>query len=94
MCELLSQHIHVRCWACIACPPAYARSASPHRMESSLERPHLLQMPDNSHIGIHIPINAVLHARLLASVQFAGGDLAGDALFEAPNHPVSRCPLI
>lgn len=34
--------------------------------------PHLLQVLDDRHIRIHVPIHAVHHARLFRAVEFAG----------------------
>ncbi len=48
-------------------------------MQPLTQRPHLLQMPDHRHIRIHKPIHTVLHARLFAAIEFAGGDLGGHA---------------
>lgn len=45
-------------------------------------RSHLLQVLDNNQIRIHEAINTVLHAGLLASVQFARRNLAGDTFAE------------
>lgn len=45
-------------------------------------RSHLLQVLDNNQVCIHEAINTVLHAGLLASVQFARRNLAGDAFAE------------
>jgi hypothetical protein len=45
-------------------------------------RSHLLQILDDNQIRIHEAINTVLHTRLFASVQFARGNLAGDAFAE------------
>jgi hypothetical protein len=51
---------------------------------TSPQRPHPLQMPDNRHIRIHIPIHAILHTRLFApTVQLARRDFARDAFPEA-----------
>jgi len=47
------------------------------------QRPHLLQVPDDSHIRIHVSIHTVLHARLLVPVQRALGDAASNAFLEA-----------
>lgn len=52
-----------------------------------LHRSHLLQVLDDGHVGVHVAVNAVLHARLLRSVESSGGDLASDALAEA----AARC---
>lgn len=46
-------------------------------------RPHLLEMSEHSHVGIHEAVYAVLHAGLFVSVELSGADLAGDALSEA-----------
>lgn len=46
-------------------------------------RPHLLEMSEHSHVGIHEAVHAVLHAGLFVSVELSGADLAGDALSEA-----------
>ena len=40
-------------------------------------------MPDDSHVGIHVAVDAVLHAGVLVALQRAGGHAAGDALLEA-----------
>ena len=40
-------------------------------------------MLDDGHVGIHVAVDAVLHAGLLRSVESSGGDLAGDAFAEA-----------
>lgn len=45
-------------------------------------RSHLLQVLDDDEVCIHEAVDTVLHAGLLASVQLARGDLAGDALAE------------
>lgn len=45
-------------------------------------RSHLLQVLDDDEVCIHEAVDAVLHAGLLASVQLARGNLAGDALAE------------
>ena len=49
----------------------------------SPQRPHLLQVPYDGHIRVHIPIHAVHHARLFAAVELAGADFGGDAFAEA-----------
>ena len=51
--------------------------------KSSPLHPHLLQMPDDSHVGVHVAVDAVLHAGVLVALQRAGGHAAGDALLEA-----------
>src|SRR4051794_28798687 len=45
--------------------------------------PHLLEVLDDHHVGIHIAIDAVLHASILASGESALRHAASDALFEA-----------
>lgn len=40
-------------------------------------------MSQNGNVGIHEPVHAVLHARLLAPFKLAAADLARDALSEA-----------
>lgn len=45
--------------------------------------PHLLQVLDDSHVGIHVAVDAVLHAGVLVALERAGGHAAGDALLEA-----------
>ncbi len=37
-----------------------------------LQRPHLLEMPDDGHIRIHIPIHTILRAGLFVAVKLAG----------------------
>lgn len=44
---------------------------------------HLLKMPDDSHVGIHVAVDAVLHASVLVAREGALGHAAGDALLEA-----------
>ena len=46
-------------------------------------------MPDDSHVGIHEAVNAVLYTRLFVAIKLAGRDLAGDALAEAASKYVS-----
>ena len=45
--------------------------------------PHLLEVLDDSHVGVHVAVDAVLHAGVLVAGERAGGHAAGDALFEA-----------
>lgn len=45
--------------------------------------PHLLQVLDDSHIGIHVAVDAVLHAGVFVALEGTGGHAAGDALLEA-----------
>lgn len=45
-------------------------------------RSHLLQVLDDDEVCVHEAVDAVLHAGLLASVELARGNLAGDALAE------------
>lgn len=40
-------------------------------------------MLDDGHVGVHVAVDAVLHARLLAAREGVGRHAAGDALFEA-----------
>jgi len=58
-----------------------------------LHRSHLLQVLDDGHVGIHVAVDAVLHAGLLRSVESSGGDLAGDALAEAGIRQAVHDPL-
>jgi hypothetical protein len=45
--------------------------------------PHLLKVLDNHHVGIHVAVDAVLHASVLASCEGALRHAASDALLEA-----------
>ena len=45
--------------------------------------PHLLQMPDDSHVGVHVAVDAVLHACVFITLERAGGHATSDALLEA-----------
>jgi hypothetical protein len=45
--------------------------------------PHLLEVLDNHHVGIHVAVDAVLHASVLASCESALRHAASDALLEA-----------
>jgi hypothetical protein len=40
-------------------------------------------MPDDSHVGVHVAVDAVLHAGVLVALQRAGSHAAGNALLEA-----------
>ena len=48
-------------------------------VQSSSKRPHLLEMPNDGHVRIHVSIHAIHHARLFAPVELAGRDLRCDA---------------
>ena len=52
-------------------------------LPTSTQLPHLLQVLDNRHVRIHIPVHTVHNARLLGAIQFAGRNLRGHALAEA-----------
>jgi hypothetical protein len=45
--------------------------------------PHLLEVLDNHHVGIHVAVDTVLHASVFASGKSALRHAAGDALLEA-----------
>ena len=45
--------------------------------------PHLLQVLDDHHVGIHVAVDTVLHAAVLAAIERALRHAAGDALLEA-----------
>ena len=45
--------------------------------------PHLFEVLDDDHIGVHVAVDAVLHAGILASSESALRQAAGDALLEA-----------
>ena len=45
--------------------------------------PHLLEVLDDHHVGIHVAVDTVLHASILASGESALRQAAGDALLEA-----------
>ena len=65
-------------------------SQSIEMLRARLQRPHLLQVLDDGHVGIHITVDAVLHAGFLAAVKLALRDPAGDALAEASIHSNQR----
>jgi hypothetical protein len=46
-------------------------------------RPHLLEVLDDHHVGVHVAVDTVLHASILASGKGALRQAAGDALLEA-----------
>jgi hypothetical protein len=50
---------------------------------SSPLHPHLLQVPDDSHVGIHVAVDAVLHAGVLVALERTGGHATSNALLEA-----------
>jgi len=45
--------------------------------------PHLLKVLDDHHVGVHVAVDAVLHASILASSKSALRHAASDALLEA-----------
>ena len=45
--------------------------------------PHLLKVLDDHHVGVHVAVNAVLHASILASGKSALRHATSDALLEA-----------
>lgn len=45
--------------------------------------PHLLEVLDDHHVGVHVAIDTVLHAGILASGKSALRQAASDALLEA-----------
>lgn len=53
-----------------------------HPLSSSL-LPHLLKVLDDEHAGVHVAVDAVLHARVLVALERARRHAAGDALLEA-----------
>lgn len=54
------------------------------RMRQHLAQcPHPLQVLDDQHVGVHVPVHAVLHAGFLIAVQGSLRDAASDALIEA-----------
>ena len=56
-----------------------------------LQSPHLLQVLDDGHVGVHVSIDAVLHARLLVAIQSTLGETAGDTLLEAHRVELVDC---
>jgi hypothetical protein len=40
-------------------------------------------MSDDSHVGVHVTVDAVLHAGVLVTLERAGGHATSDALLEA-----------
>lgn len=40
-------------------------------------------MPDDGHVGVHVAVDAVLHAGVLVALERAGSHAASDALLEA-----------
>lgn len=69
------------------CFPILKMLNDPHPVNPAppiiLQRPHLLQVPDDSHVCIHESIHAVAHAGFFATVESAGGDFRGDTFAEA-----------
>jgi hypothetical protein len=63
--------------------PPSIRIVHGRERKSSPLHPHLLQMPDDGHVGIHVAVDAVLHTGVLVALQRAGSHAAGDALLEA-----------
>jgi len=49
----------------------------------ALLSPHLLEILDYHHVGIHVAIDTILHASILASGKSALRHAASNALFEA-----------
>lgn len=45
--------------------------------------PHLLEVLDDHHVGVHVAVDTVLHASILASGKSALRHAASDALLEA-----------
>jgi hypothetical protein len=40
-------------------------------------------MPDDSHVGVHVAVDAVLHAGVLVALERASGHATSDALLKA-----------
>jgi hypothetical protein len=66
--------------ACVNFP---GLTASHHLSAPTPLHPHLFKALDNQHVGIHVSVDAVLHASILASCESALRQAAGDALLEA-----------
>jgi hypothetical protein len=63
--------------------PPSTRIVHRRNRKSSPLHPHLLQMSDDSHVGVHVTVDAVLHAGVLVTLERAGGHATSDALLEA-----------
>lgn len=69
--------------ACVIWQGTIKSSCSHSLLPTAALSPHLLKVLDDHHVGVHVAVDAVLHASILASSEGALRQAASDALLEA-----------
>ena len=80
---MTSPSSHILNSACVNRQGSFQSYCAHSLLPAAALSPHLLKVLDDHHVGIHVAVDTVLHAGILASGKSALRQAAGDALLEA-----------